>query len=230
MKIEAVSKSNVTDQVYKQMLDNISDGTWSPGTKIPSENELKEIFQVSRNTVRLVLNRLCMLGLLETYHGEGTFVKKLGPSIYVNSLIPPICLEKHDFIEIMEFRRGIEVETTRLAAARASEQHINDLERILLISEDYKNDAVNYAKADADFHIAIAKASGNKMLEQMMSIIKEILLPNLESVIKAQGNSDGREFHPKIFEAIQNRDTDKAVYSMEHHLTVVIERFKKLRT
>lgn len=227
MKIEPVSRSNITEQVYKQMLENILNGSWSPGTKIPSENELKELFQVSRNTVRLVLNRLSILGLLETQHGEGTYVKELGPSINMNCFIPSVLLDKHDFIEIMEFRKGIEVEATRLAAGRADAQHIRALEDILVISERYRDDIETYAQADIDFHLAIAKASANRMFEKMMNIIKEILLPNLKGVIKDQGNNDSREFHPKIFHCIQNRDADRAAKFMEQHLTVVIDRFKK---
>lgn len=227
--IKPVKRNNITDQVYKQMLDNVIDGTWSPGSKIPSENELKDLFEVSRNTIRVVINKLSILGLLETMHGEGTFVRELEPSIYMNCFIPSVFLERHDFIKVMEFRRGLEVEAARLAAERATEEDIIGLESILATQEKCKNNVKKYALADVSFHMAVAKASGNKMFEQMASIIKHILLPNLEKVIIEQGNEDSLVLHPLVVAGIKERNVEQAMTNMDRHMTIVIERFKAFK-
>ena len=52
MNLKAVKKVNIGDQVYNQMKDQIMSGVWVPGEKIPSENQLMEVFGVSRGTVR----------------------------------------------------------------------------------------------------------------------------------------------------------------------------------
>lgn len=44
-------------------------------TGIPSEHELKERFNVNRNTIRAALNRMNALGIIETRQGDGTYLK-----------------------------------------------------------------------------------------------------------------------------------------------------------
>ncbi|MGE4282763.1 MAG: FadR/GntR family transcriptional regulator [Clostridia bacterium] len=226
MQITPINKSNITDEIYQQMIANISIGSWGPGDRIPSENELKNLFNVSRNTIRSVIQRLNVLGILETIRGEGTFIKELGPSIYLNCFIPPILLKQHHFIEIMEFRKGVEVEAAKLVAERASEEDIIKLERILRNSLNKKDNIQEYSQEDINFHVAISKACGNKMFENIMEIVKYILLPKLVTVISHLGNEDSLKYHPLILDAIKSRDMKKAGEYMNEHLDVVITRFK----
>ena len=69
MNLKAVKKVNIGDQVYNQMKDQIMSGVWVPGEKIPSENQLMEVFGVSRGTVRQAIQKLSAVGLLETRRG-----------------------------------------------------------------------------------------------------------------------------------------------------------------
>ncbi|MFQ9704886.1 MAG: FadR/GntR family transcriptional regulator [Enterocloster clostridioformis] len=70
MNLKAVKKVNIGDQVYNQMKDQIMSGVWVPGEKIPSENQLMEVFGVSRGTVRQAIQKLSAVGLLETRRGR----------------------------------------------------------------------------------------------------------------------------------------------------------------
>ena len=65
MNLKAVKKVNIGDQVYNQMKDQIMSGVWVPGEKIPSENQLMEVFGVSRGTVRQAIQKLSAVGLLD---------------------------------------------------------------------------------------------------------------------------------------------------------------------
>ena len=73
-----LSKNDGT-YLYRQVLDliveNIDSGTLRPGDRLPSERKLAEQLQVSRTSVREALGRLETIGLLESRHGLGTFVK-----------------------------------------------------------------------------------------------------------------------------------------------------------
>ena len=73
MAIKKVVKSSVSQQVFDQLREQILSGSWKPGQKLPSENELAAQFGVSRVTVRNALQKLSGLGLLETRFGEGSF-------------------------------------------------------------------------------------------------------------------------------------------------------------
>ncbi len=83
MNLKAVKKVNIGDQVYDQIKDQIISGSWASGEKIPSENQLMDIFGVSRGTVRQAIQKLSAVGLLETRRGEGSYVRQLGLTNYL---------------------------------------------------------------------------------------------------------------------------------------------------
>ena len=88
MSIKKVVKSSVSQQVFDQLREQILSGSWKPGDKLPSENELAAQFGVSRVTVRNALQRLSGLGLLETRFGEGSFIRGPGSGAALNQLVP----------------------------------------------------------------------------------------------------------------------------------------------
>ena len=85
LKVVPVKKSSASDQVFEQLKDNLIQGTWKPGEKLASENELASLFGVSRITIRQALSRLAALGLVETRLGEGSFVAEPKPGMYMQS-------------------------------------------------------------------------------------------------------------------------------------------------
>ncbi|MFM0741777.1 histidine utilization repressor [Paraburkholderia xenovorans] len=62
------------EQIKQYVLDRIANGTYRPGEKIPSENELVTVFGTSRLTVNRALRELSNNGVLQRLHGVGTFV------------------------------------------------------------------------------------------------------------------------------------------------------------
>lgn len=72
--IDRNSKLPLYHQLYEILRGNIVNGQWQPGDMIPPESELIERYQVSRTTVRQVLDMLDSEGLIEREQGRGTFV------------------------------------------------------------------------------------------------------------------------------------------------------------
>ena len=70
-----VKRMPVSEQVYDAMRDALKKGVWAPGEKIPTEMELSDTFGVNRMTVRMALQRLIGMGLLESRVGDGTYAK-----------------------------------------------------------------------------------------------------------------------------------------------------------
>ena len=73
MQITPIQKVNVVEEIFDQLQSMLIEGTWKPGDKIPSENELSETFGVSRMTIRQALQKMKALGLIETRSGSGSF-------------------------------------------------------------------------------------------------------------------------------------------------------------
>ena len=88
MALSEVKKTNIGEQVYHQMKNQILNGDWKPGDKIPSENQLMALFGVSRGTVRQAVQKLGGEGLIFTRHGEGSFVQTTGSVSYTHLTLP----------------------------------------------------------------------------------------------------------------------------------------------
>lgn len=75
MEIVPIDRRNISRQVYDQMLDNILNGVWPPGTKLPSENELTQMFGVSRVPIREALKKLSAMGIKQTGKGKAALFR-----------------------------------------------------------------------------------------------------------------------------------------------------------
>lgn len=222
--------ASLTDQIFDGLVRLIIETNMKPGDRLPSENELGERFGVSRNTVRTAINKLNVLGFAETRHGGGTFVKKMGGDAYLNFFIPAALTESGDIMDVLEFRKGIEVQAARLAAERADPEDMAELREIYGQSVANINDMEKFALYNTMFHARIAKASHNRMFDKMMDIIRSIILSEMQDFQAAQQEDiDSDFYHSMILACISNKKPDEAALFMEKHLEGVIDRVKQFR-
>ena len=73
------------DRLYEMIVD---ERRYTPGSKLPNENELSEELQVSRTTLREAISFLVAQGVLEIRRGKGTFVSDQLPSVFFATRIP----------------------------------------------------------------------------------------------------------------------------------------------
>lgn len=131
MEIKPIRKVNVGEMVFNQLQDLLIRGEWKPGDRLPSENELAELFHVSRITVRQALQKLSAMGLIETRLGEGSFVRKVDASESMNALVSTLYLDNASSLQVFEFREILDTEAAGLAVERGTEAEIQELEIIL---------------------------------------------------------------------------------------------------
>ncbi|MDR1626676.1 MAG: FadR family transcriptional regulator [Spirochaetia bacterium] len=217
------------DQVFDQFQEQVVKGVWKPGEKLPSENELATSLGVSRVSIREGLQKLVALGFLETRHGEGTFVKELTPDLHLNSLFPMLILEHTSVFHVLEYRRSMDTGAAALAVRRATADDIAELERIMGVMKDCRDDPALFAEADLDFHLAVAKAAKNPVFIKVNSIIKSVLSASMAGIVRALGSRDGLLYHRKILDAIKARDERLAIRLMDEHVVRTIERLEKGR-
>lgn len=228
MAIKPIKRSSISNEVFEQIKAEIISGEWQPGTRIPSESEFVKMFNVSRITVRQALQRLITLGLLEIRQGEGTFVKELSAGIYMNSLIPMLLLDNTEIMQVLEFRRIIEVETGALAVERATEDDIENLQSIYDKMLKHKDNTEKFADEDLNFHIALAEITRNSLVIKVNYIIKDILSVSMGAIVSSLGVIDGLHYHKKIIESLRSRDRNKVKMIMEEHIVRTIERVSQV--
>ena len=152
----------IMDQVERLILE----GKVRPGQKLPSERALAEEFDVSRPTVREAIQKLEARGLVQRRHGGGTFVAEHVGSTFLDPMMAMIQRSPDGTFDIIELRFALENVAAWLAADRATERARGNVQRryhelqVAVRSHDLHREA----RADAEFHLAIAEASQNGIL------------------------------------------------------------------
>jgi len=223
-----IKSQKVSDQVYEQLLGQITNRTWKEGSKLPSENELRTLLGVSRISVRAAIHRLTALGLVETRQGEGTFVRKVTADTYSDLMMPMFLVNKNTIKEILEYRLVMEVGAIELAAARITEAELDALEEIVVRMEANTSDIKTFAEDDVRFHVLIAKASKNQMIINVMNFMYDLMDVSMESIVNHLGMHDGKYYHRLILQELRTGNQAAAVNAMREHVAKTVDRINEV--
>ena len=193
-------------QIGTQLREQIMNGTWPVGTKVPGEHDLVRTFGTSRNTVREALRALVHLGLLESRPGDGTYVRSTSE---LGAVLGRRITEE-SVNEVFEAREALEVQAARLAASRVTESQIGELRKLL--RERYEGATpAERLRADVRFHQGIVAASGNPLITELHHGLEPAVIHD-ESNYSGL-NKDGflLKEHQAILDALENHDPDGAV-------------------
>jgi GntR family transcriptional repressor for pyruvate dehydrogenase complex len=229
MVFKPIKPKKVSAQIAEQIRSSILAGEFRPGEKLPPERELAEMFGVSRPSVREALNMLAAGGMLESYQGGGTVVKSLVETAVGNPLSELIRVEQARALDVIEVRKGMEAWTAYYAAQRSQPEDVRKLGEIV------ENMRLNLGgmrpseDLDANFHIVIANASRNVVWLHLMQSFYEALKVFQQSVWRAVylTEEDHRtlyEHHRSIYEAIRDKDPERARDAMLAHLNFAEKR------
>jgi GntR family transcriptional repressor for pyruvate dehydrogenase complex len=233
--LKKISKAGISEQVYNQLKENILHGKWQPGDKIPSENQLVSLLGVSRVSIRMAIQRLVTLGLLEARVGNGTYVTHFTPSVFINEL-GQIILKPEDQLEIMEFRKALETEALKLAVIRATDEDLRELENIHnRARKAFKAlDVDAYHREDIKYHMQIFKMSKNSIFISTVQTLNDLLFPHFYSVAKAFFEttgvlSDEADLHCSIVKALKKRDTTSCIKAYTKMIEDLISMYKQIQ-
>lgn len=225
MSFERVNYNRLYEKILDQIEEQFKRGELKPGDRLPSERDLAEHIGVSRGTLREAFRVLENQGIIETRPGGGRFIRKVeyselrgaGDGHSISSL------ETAAILDLLEARQVLEVKIAEVACEKASAEDIRELERCLAPDPTGRAPKEGDSK-DGSFHLAIASATHNvifvnvvKTNIDLMSKIREKTL--ISPVRKTEMNREHRE----IFEAIKERDPQKAREAMLRHLLTIRE-------
>src|ERR1700712_1858267 len=172
LKLVPRRRERLGDQLYGQILEQIVSGALNEGDKLPSENQICQSFQVSRPTVREALMRLHADGLVTTRQGSGTFVLKR-PSDHLTRLAKVSDIA--GMLRCLEVRIALEGQAAALAARRRTPNQMDRIsEALTALQVSFEGTAVP-ARADFEFHLAVAQASGNALFADLLEMLNETI-------------------------------------------------------
>jgi len=224
--------AKLANELYEQLLDQIISGILQQGEKLPSENELCASFGVSRPVVREAIARLQEDKLVLTEKGRGTFVLN-SPLQDLKKFATANDLAK--ILESHEVRMALEGEAAALAAQRRTNQHLSKLSKAFnQMKDDFKAGQLSI-QADFDFHIEIARATGNEIFVQLledfhiglkktMAVAQNLSRESVKKEINPARNNEVLEEHQKIMDAIEMQDSEAARLAMRYHIAKIKQR------
>jgi GntR family transcriptional regulator, transcriptional repressor for pyruvate dehydrogenase complex len=209
-------------RVVAGLKDKILAGDLPAGHKLPSEAELIDEFGVSRTVVREAVTRLRAEGLVETFHGRGSFVLTVPePTSFT---VESAAVRTHqDVLDMIDFRVGIETEAAALAAARLDMVGRTAIQ--LALDEFVAAPPEDAVEADFRFHRAVAAAGNNRFyvdlldsLGPMMIMLPRTRLGDSYSLTDAGHVDRVRREHDNIAAAVLAGDPAVARAAMRVHL------------
>jgi GntR family transcriptional regulator, transcriptional repressor for pyruvate dehydrogenase complex len=228
MPLKRVEKILVSDGILEQIRDLIHSGEFPSGERLPSEVKMAEHLTVSRSSLREALNALVHLGYLKR-RNRGIYVN---PEIHwrANLSFPfPRSQEDLNIAEMIEVRKIIETELCALAAKRAKGGDIKALGESLQEMKNQLDDPAAFIDSNQRFHLCIAKAAKNRILEDFIVKVSDLLRSNIAMVIeKSTISKRSLGHHRRIFEAIRKGDVSRARRAMAEHLADIEKEFVKI--
>ncbi|TQV83800.1 FadR/GntR family transcriptional regulator [Denitrobaculum tricleocarpae] len=230
---EPIDHGSVADAVVEQIETLIVAGVLKEGSKLPSEREMAELFDVSRPKLREALKRLEDQNLIEVRHGEGSVIAPLIGKALSPALVDLYARHPVAFFDYLEYRREQESFAARLAAERATKADKEILTRIMadMVAAHEADDSEAAQRADIGLHVAIADASHNSTLIHMMASVYDLTKRGVfynRDFLRAVDDNGAMllEQHLAIGKAIVGGDPEAAAAAARAHLDFVEQSFR----
>ncbi len=219
--MEIISPPSLVDSAVQRIRNVIETQKLAPGTRLPTEPELMQRLGISRTVLREAMSRLELLGLVKIRAGKGTQVGDPDTLDAGSRLIrTALTLSSRDLLQFNELRTGIECESARLAAERATESEIADLQR-RCVELGATETRELYVQLDCAFHVAIAQISKSALILSVLQIVQDFMASSMErTMLPTPDYKLGRKLHSDIVAAIAAHDANAAEAAMRRHMDV----------
>ncbi|MDD6086197.1 MAG: GntR family transcriptional regulator [Oscillospiraceae bacterium] len=211
------------NKVFDYILDLIKNGNIVSGSRLPSERKISADLSLSRNSARESLRSLEIMGITESIHGSGNYLKgDISESISFMLKIM-ILLEKFSEDDVCSFRKMLE----KAVCSKIIEENdridelIEKAEKIL--NKDEKS-SVETAKNDKDFHYLLINASKNSIIISFMEAISNIYSEFIDSVIENADDETKKSFseaHFAILQGLKEKNIEKCFNAIDFHYKLI---------
>jgi GntR family transcriptional repressor for pyruvate dehydrogenase complex len=221
-----VKNVSQTDHVLYSIKKMIIDGSLKAGSRLPIEKDLAKQLGTSRGSLREGVRALCIMGVLETRQGDGTYVTSLDPA----TLLAPMAfvIDLHSPTNtghLQTVRRILESEAAANAALRIDAADIDRAAAVLDSIERYVSGEteMNYGavmEADIAFHRIIAKSSGNPALEALIEALasRTVRSRTWRAISDKGAVANAHREHRAILADLRARNPERAHLRMANHL------------
>lgn len=222
----------VQNRVFEEILaffkGEIRSGALRPGDRLISERELSQRLGVSRASLREAFRALEIVGLLESVHGQGVFIRNPEASSLASFLDISLATRLDDADQFLDVRIALECQAARLAARNATSTDIRDIRSALERMPRTADEGKAGVEADFEFHNVVVRAAHNYSLQFIYEAIEGLLrrshATRRADILTLPGALEILyDAHFQIFQAIEMGDEAVAEQCMRAHFTRIEE-------
>ena len=222
---QPLERRKVYLQIAEQLLAQIGSRHLKPGDPLPPERELTQSFQVGRSSIREALRMLESQGVIASANG-GAFVVAEAANPLETSLRLLFRLDEQTGMhDLFELRRTLECEAAALAAERHATEHLEEMDvaiEEMTGSLEGTGDGDAFIDADLRFHLALAGATGNRLILHSMQAVRDVLRRAISTVYHIPQSPERAVVeHRRIRAAIAAGGAAQARAEMHDHLARV---------
>ncbi len=221
----ALPAGTPVSEVARRLMDLFTGGSLDAGTRLPPERQLAATLGVGRSAVREALAALEILGIVDVRPGSGTYLRGTASDLLPQTLRWGLLIGQKNTAELLELRSGLEIYVARLAAGRASAERVQSLATSLGRMRASVHDLKTFAKADAEFHNALAAGAGNHTLVDLLHVVRSLLQVYADRAVHDEDAARiAIDEHQAVFAAVERRDADAAASAMAVHMATASAR------
>ncbi|TWP52647.1 FadR family transcriptional regulator [Lentzea tibetensis] len=217
------SRRPLPELIEEQLRAKIADGSLEAGDRLPTEPELARQLNVARSSLRTALQSLQHRGIVEVRRGLGWYVRttNLDEDEFVDRQFTGNHFSDAD---LLETRIALETAATSLAATRATD---GELDEIAKLSTMYQRatELADTIEADEAFHLAIVRASHNRLLEKLyLALVPQLRAYRRSTATRPVHNRSAND-HQQVVMWLRRRDEVGARIAMTTHLLGLYQDF-----
>ena len=230
-------KKSLTQMIEYELTEAIRAGKYLPGSKLPTENELCELFVVSRTAVREAIKKMSARGIVQVKRGSGVYVSEMSikNASETLNLFFELSSDKNVIQQTINTRLILEPALASQAAINRTDAQIQSLvDNIKMTKSCDINDTDKEAELDNDFHKTILSIANNQVLDLLLNPIFH-LMPKFKTGVYAkpqEGELVKKKqimltHHENILDAIIKQDEQMANKAMYNHILETQNNYTK---
>jgi GntR family transcriptional repressor for pyruvate dehydrogenase complex len=218
--------ASLSSQIVADVRDALFAKKYKPGDVLGTENEIAARYGVSRIVARDALRTLEAQGIAEIKMGKGggARVARGNPKLFAEALAVQLDLTGVSVAEIMDAQRAIECLAAELAAENATEADIVKLRMLLADAEANLHDVERTTQLGAEFHLAVAEASHNRVLVVQLISLQHVSWPRRNPTMTPNVARRILDVHKELLALIEIRDAAGARKLMDDHVKMIRTR------
>jgi GntR family transcriptional repressor for pyruvate dehydrogenase complex len=226
-----LKNKRLSDQIADLIQSKIIEDNLEIGTGLPSEIKMAQAFQVSRSVVREALRILEISGLVTIKKGPtgGIFVSNGYHAPIKRSLNNLVSLGEVTVDHLFEARLLIEPYIAREAALNASNEDLDKFQALLDDSAACPDDPVRLKQNNLEFHLLLARASGNPALAVMLESVFELLIERTMDFVDLALERKFVKIHKAIFAVMMRRQPEETSRLIRKDIMDVMQTLKKMK-